>query len=802
MMKRKFVFLFIILITFSILISISNMSIGFTNLSSFSSEVRSMPSGGGSSSTVTPPDPGPKPEIPPSSTTTSSKKTETFLTSISGNVFEDLKNMESSIAKSTGMAVADGEKNGNEKGIEKVYVELLDSNGNVVDHTYTNSNGDYNFSPAAGTYRVRFNYGRFLEDGTTDVGTIKNVLKYNGQDYYSVSVGGSGTIENSYIREIMTSGKACTQIMLAIDISSSMSDTLSNGETRLQVQLNSAKQLVNSLLEDETDNIYIGIVAFANKGIVWQNLTKNKDRLIEKLDSLNATFSGATNIYDALNCAETAFVNNTPDSNRLVFLLSDGVPLSDGSTEIFVEDLENEDIVRQKLVSITSNTKSKMESLISEGINLVTLITKTYDDEIDQFVSDMCNVENIQFFHSDDENVTNVIKSYVKDIILSGIKENTTEFSTYLSYFKGFDDENRRNEVNNNFSEITPEIAQLFKILDYYDGTEPSISLAKDFSEKTYMTATTGEYHIDNYPSVSETDDTITVNGVTYNKDEYSYSISGYYGQNLGISLRDTFTFDTDIKISAMRLSLSDGQNIFFDVDEQAAFVDKDIGVGETRTFRDVKDIPVYYFDTEITQGSTLEIEYTISVKNISLISSSDISLITYIPENLNFNIDSHLLTLPDYTNEMLGWDVIQYNMPNSSSNSQLCAKINLGNNAFIRNSCIGNNGERYIKVVYSRYLSSVTTDSNFSIGAEIYSYSNPLGRRMQSSTSTSTIRGQEVKFASMFTANAAEIDYAQSSELIIIPPTGKSDFSKYAIILVILLLLTCSVIINNKNKK
>lgn len=422
---------------------------------------------------------------------------------IEGNAFEDIKNMASDIAQETGIPTTNGQKDADEKGIPKIRVELL-SGENVVATQYTDSQGNYRFDGMAdGDYRVRFYYGDL--GGTVDGYSneeVKEILKYNGQDYYATSVGGEGTVIDSYTKDIMIRGKGCIQLFLVIDNSASMIENKYNGKTRLEYQALAAKKLVDELLA-ESDNIYIGIVAFGEQNVVLQHLTNNKEVLDHKLnlmlesaDELTSAFAGCTNIRGAMETAKENFVNKTEDSNRYIFLLSDGVPLTEGETIIYTEDLYDEAILQEKLSKIVDATKKEFENIINEGIKISTLITKTDEPEIEELVNTMCDVEGLNFFHVDDKDATNIITKEIKDDINSSEEENIKDFSNYHSYFLGADEEWRRNEVNAAFSKFDKETSKLFEVIDNYNGSEEDKNKAIELSNKSWMCATTGTYHI------------------------------------------------------------------------------------------------------------------------------------------------------------------------------------------------------------------------------------------------------------------------------------------------------------------
>ena len=229
-----------------------------------------------------------------------------------------------------------------------------------------NSDGSYSFTATEeGSYYVRLYYGLLENSDYSNASKVKSVLKYNGQDYICTKAG-NDKIDVDYRYEIIASGKGCTQIYLAIDCSKSMIEK--EGEvSRLESQIKSAKKLVEELLDKNDNNIYIGIVAFGEYPRKLQGLTKSKEKLNKKLDQAleealkTDYYTGTTDIYSVLKGIrenktkqyktdgtlsfkqEEYFVTDEEDknnSNRYIFLLSDGIPLSDGETVVYIYDSE------------------------------------------------------------------------------------------------------------------------------------------------------------------------------------------------------------------------------------------------------------------------------------------------------------------------------------------------------------------------------------------------------------------------------------------------------------------------------
>lgn len=169
---------------------------------------------------------------------------------------------------------------------------------NGVTGVRTNNKGTYTIEPDEGTYdpNITVEYGllngEYNSTNMSDTETVKNVLKYNGQDYYASYKGGSstsGTVISSEMTEIKKMGKSAIQVFLAIDESESAydEDVTYNNKTvkRIEAEVAAARELISNLLSQD-QNIYIGIVTFSYDGWRACSLTKNEEKLNDVLDWL------------------------------------------------------------------------------------------------------------------------------------------------------------------------------------------------------------------------------------------------------------------------------------------------------------------------------------------------------------------------------------------------------------------------------------------------------------------------------------------------------------------------------------
>lgn len=731
---------------------------------------------------------------------------------ISGNIWEDFGNLD----KDIGTYTRNNQLDENEKGTLNQNNIRLEIRKRGSDEVYAtpkiDKDGSYSFEATEeGEYYVRLYYGKLDNNNQTyqDSNKVKSVLKYNGQDYICSKAGNAGEIDVDYRYEIIESGKGCTQIYLAMDCSKSMVENKHEGISRLEAQIKSAKKLIEELIDKNENNIYIGIVAFGEYAYKMQGLTKSKEKLNAKLDQIlieakeKNYFIGSTDIRSVLYGIrnnqtkqytengsifknEEYFVNTDKEnSNRYIFLLSDGIPLSDGNTVIYKED--SNDTVYKKVEEIIKNTREEIKAVLDDGIKETILITKTGDEEVDRYVEKMCkNVENLNVYLASTDVATKIIADKVKEnIFKTSISEGTATETRYL--IAGKENAQRRNEINEYYNKTYQyEDSIKFKVIDDYDpNEEEDRKAAQEISNTAYCYADTGTYHL--YPKGKEWEGNTETGR---NPDGSTYTIKNIYkaekiiaGVDLVLTARENFMIEPIIKVTGVKIILADGRILTYNLSESAKFTDNQLQQGEIKIVENITEPIVYYIDTEIMHNSRIDIEYTIIVKNTSLIKASDVEIIYYAPEGFYIDSEQNMLTV-NYNNKDYGWDITNVGelmndkLVAPELSKQDCARIKLSEvkNNLMRNSEIGPNGERYLKIIASKTLPTSIEQKSYVGEVEVLGYSNEKGRRMQEGTTAIKSEFSIKKFLSVFAGNKNENDHNKAEKITIIPPTGTKD--------------------------
>lgn len=742
--------------------------------------------------------------------------TEYYYESISGNVKEDLGE--------TIVGTAGKDAQNSTIPIEGVLVELLNG-GKVVATTRTSSDGSYKFSPSQdGTYSVRFIYGSL--DGMnlnnmsdSNKKNIQKALRYNGHDYYAEKAPGGGaypstTTHTTIETEIIQSQQGCTQVILAIDCSVSMTNTeiTVNGEkkSRLAVVLDSAKKMIDELI-NEGNNIYIGIVFFSGSGDKGYGryracgLTKDKELLNSALE-WNNIFAGHwrtvnTNIVSAIDKSEESFINNKEfESNRIMVLLSDGVPTADGTTQTYSNESEAQTL--NKLYNIIApNTKNRVKQIKEGGIKLISLFTKSEDQEENDLVKEIFEEYSEKFiFIQDGTETEKIIQDDLKEFIIKNIEEK--DYTEEVSVLGGCEDKERRKEVDENFNEkFYYGNTEMFKQIDNYDSKDK----AQELSDLTYMIVTGGTgYEIKHKPAGLPSKEVYThtsADGGTYTVTILRI-IKSYENQDLVLAQRPAISLITTTTVTGLKVTLADSSILSV----------QNVKIGE--------ELPlIQVMDDEISHGATIEVEYSIRVKNDSSIQCDYLELINYLPVDFLFYPDSQLIT-DTKKNKDYGWQGVNieklYNDKYVTKNAyetykdKDVVKIVLDNDGKGEDGFyIAPGGEYILKIVVSRVISTLY-DLNLESEnkVEVLAYKDSQNRRMAYNQSfIATGKHKLLQLIGVFPGDLKDKDCADTTnKLFIIPPTGAKievkDYTRQAILVSTAILIALVAIKRIKQRK
>lgn len=809
---KKFIILFII-------ISLLACQNGFVYAMSYgnpSEFTQYRPSGsGGGDTPITPSHPNPD---TPSSIDISTPKIS--ITGITGSVEEELESINN---PQIGTETSEPSANLDYKGIPNARVTIRGMNNETSFTTTTNSQGVYQFENlynawGAGThsYQLDFTYPNV---NTSEIDSIHNVemakeiqnkLKYNGQDYQA-------SHEKSDFSTIQYSGTAAAQVFLVLDCSGSMKEETvtitENGhpvqKKKIDVEKQIAKNIITSLLSGEK-NVYIGLVVFTGVCYRRVGLTNNSSLLINAING-DIEFSdyGYTNIGAALNKANDSFVNIDEDnSNRFIFLLSDGLPTSDGNPNdiLYYAEPSSPDEAsiiaenNEKLQRIAAFTKQTIETIEASKVKIFSVIATQDLDENDR---DMLN--NI-FVRNKNRNY-NIVKT-VKDISKVS-KDITEEFEKFVKQSitvvnPGYQ-ANLANRaiIKDRYSQFNYDNTEYFQALDMNLTNENLTTFkkyAKQLLQNTQVTVTS------NVCQVTLNKATLPAENpeITYGKDRDGNPIvtkrEHFYeekkqdpGPNVYLRQLPQFTLTPKITITGIGVTASNG-----------TIIDRQItSVEEAKSLISTVEQKMLY-------GSTVTLKYTITATNTSIYNDTKkVTILLYIPDGFDFHPESvHAvgidgnnkieLSIQNIT-EINAQNVSDYHSPDLISyirqgHTAVAITINTQNDDF----ALLTNGQISIDANVSKLLGNDDT-MDYIGNAEILSYENGSYRRMQykatsvNSLSPSLVAGNH---------DISELDYCQTANHgIVLLPTGK-DKRMISIYLLLTFLSITSIFIIRKFKK
>ena len=649
--------------------------------------------------------------------------------------------------------------------------------------TRTDQNGYYSFRPSPGSYDVKFKCG-YVEN-ETDPDLLQRILKYNGQDYMVIGVPEKETISVDKL-EVENAGKGVLQFFIALDCSSSMTDQENlidyKGEemTRLEIVVDAAKELCKSLI-NAGDNIFIGLVFFKGETYRASSLTKNLNKLNKTLDSALSQETANwsiydTNVYAAMDKVYESYYNNDPEtSNRFVAILTDGTPTTEGSTVIYQGD--SDETKYQKLDTVAERTAEKLRTLREDGVKVISLVTESTQEEEsekeieDNYVERVFDGESSDIFERlvDGYKTAELIEGPLKNYILAGTEDKEEVTSEEYIKLGGYEDADRREEIDKQFEPYMDyNNTHEFEIIENFTSVEE----AQILSDKTYMEVVGGQgYQIDalqedeyHYAIWPETGESYLATIVDY------YEVY-YEDQDMILAQRPGFALVTKITATGLRVILQNGQQI----DTQIVDVDNPEEV----------ELPIIQtLDTELAQGTTLELEYTITVKNDSSIQCNKLELLNYLPDKFSYD-ESTMLITAEGTNADVGWESASLEELKEENKITEETIEKYGDRQVLKYSSeepIVPNGELKLQYVVSRLIGGINDIENpdFTLASEVLSYQNTARRRLTYENDETVMVGASVsnQLTGAYPGDVKNADYSDESTnyVIVLPPTGKEE--------------------------
>ena len=221
--------------------------------------------------------------------------------------------------------------------------------------------------------------------------------------------------------------KPTGEIILVLDNSLSMEEKTSNGEIRKDLVFESAKTLVNNLL-DGNDKLNIGIVSFSTNvdsskeatiedAKLVSTLSNDVNTLVNSISNIEAN-GPRTDLQAGIQLAKQQFTSN--DNNKYIIVLTDGVPnVAIGSNNPYYSD------------TTITQTKNELLSLAESNINLITMLTginnedeypssisKTYGQIINEIFGSQESATAGKFYYITDDQIEATITNDIYNDLL------------------------------------------------------------------------------------------------------------------------------------------------------------------------------------------------------------------------------------------------------------------------------------------------------------------------------------------------------------------------------------------------
>ena len=226
-----------------------------------------------------------------------------------------------------------------------------------------------------------------------------------------------------------TSLQPTGEIMLVIDNSMSMGETVEGTTTREDLVIESANTLVNTIL-DGNEHLKVGVVSFSTNADVSKEGTIEDANLVSDLSSdpqalvsaiSNIQYTGPrTDLESGLSLASQYFTEE--DNNKYVIVLTDGVPnVALNYDGIYYSD------------DVINKTKAQLQALDTAGYNVITMLTgisnpdsvpatrqddKTYGDIIEEIFGTESAPTVGKFYYVQDSEIEQTITDDIYNDLL------------------------------------------------------------------------------------------------------------------------------------------------------------------------------------------------------------------------------------------------------------------------------------------------------------------------------------------------------------------------------------------------
>lgn len=589
-----------------------------------------------------------------------------------------------------------------------------------------------------------------------------------------------------------------------------------------------------------------------------------------------------TNIGGAVLKAKDSYVSS--ESNQVMVLFSDGAATAhEGVDPIYT--IDSNAAIASKLEQVSAKTKEDLKVVRDSGITLISILNYTEGTEkkyVDKSFKD--GDEWIgSYYEVDYSNLDAVNEALLNDTktIIEKTKTENVNYTETKEYI-GSDDPERRSVVSEYYKDFYYDKLKIFSVVNKLNGTKENDSkvianisgdrsifssdetkykkfikkgmtdsdsdLGK-FLDKSWMKTTSNSVSIESLPSPStvyEYDEDGEVSKITYYV-PYTIYVNAY------LVKRDDFNLNLDKKVTGVRLTLNDGTVLYNMLSENAAetvaknkefkelycnqlkkskgLIDEIDMIVHGLSIKEVENIPdaVYLtVDTDILQGATLEVEYTLTIRNDSRsgVFSEGFSIVDYFDKSLLYRPENKLLT-EDGTNADYNWQILDQDYLHEDlkylsddvvklgSGYKQCLYIDYNKGVYEKaegipedgditdfgtkskyvNPVIGSSGERYVKVVLSRVLTPESVDDFcFRNQAEILKYKDNDSRRanyveiegIDAGKYKYPISGNYIPTDVLGAlddkiTNKNEVDTAVANKIGIIPPTGRKTFWNFS---------------------
>lgn len=270
----------------------------------------------------------------------------------------------------------------------------------------------------------------FVEEKNSDLG-YDNTNTSGGKVNLNKTATPINDKNNEYDLEFSVQGEAITKgknadIILVLDKSGSMKDSIGNNKSKAQVLEEAANRFIDEVLSSSNSgNNRVAVITYSDEAQLKQAFTNNKTTAKNAYKNFNSMISGGTNSESGFIAARLLFGTDfRVGAEKFVVYMTDGVPTQYYNINGDVVGLGNNYDVNAKNAAIEE--ANLLKSYGGNGIKIYTIgFAKDNSDEMEQLLNPTTNSYQEGYYHANTADDLTGIYDLIADTIIDSVAKNT-----------------------------------------------------------------------------------------------------------------------------------------------------------------------------------------------------------------------------------------------------------------------------------------------------------------------------------------------------------------------------------------